>query len=725
MATIVLSAAGFALGGPIGAALGSLAGRALDSQIFGGSRVPEGPRLKELDVQTSSYGSEIPAVFGSMRVAGTVIWATDLIEQQGEEDGGKNSPARTVYSYSASLAVALSSRPAARVGRIWADGNLMRGEASDFKVGTEFRFHSGHGDQAPDSLIAQAEGVAASGFRGIAYAVFEDLQLADYGNRIPSFSFELIERDGSVRLVEIADAVTRGTVRGNDPLSVRGFAAGGEAADLVRIMVDAAGLRLSRNADGFRLSSDVMGESIAREPVAAIDKETLDRPARSRAPLGDYPAAVELRYYDLARDYQAGLQRARRAGGGRGLAAFDFPAAMDAGLAMRLAELRARRLGAEREQLRMAVPYTVDEPRAGTAINWQNRRWTITEIEHRRGAMLLTARSLVRSAPIAAGGIAGRAVHETDSVHGPTRLMLVELPDIAQGGTDKPVVAIAAAGLSSGWRRAALLMGSSGNSLRSIGVTAPAAVMGSLATILQAVPAGLIDRRNTPEIELLHGGMILGDADRDRLLSGANLAAIGDEVVQFERAVQTGDRRYRLQGLHRGLYGSDHADGDHEPGAPFLLLQRDRLRLLEGPEVAAGLVLHIAATGIGDDGPAMAAASLTGRAALPYAPVHLSAQWTLAGDLALRWIRRSRLGADWSLVVEPPLGEENEGYHVEVASRSGAVLLNIEIPSPGSTLSGPVIDGWRSSGEQSIRIAVRQTGRNGLSPPTPIQVSLI
>ncbi len=724
MATILLSAAGFALGGPVGAALGSLAGRALDSQIFGGSRASEGPRLKELDVQTSSYGSEIPAVFGSMRVAGTVIWATDLVEQQDEEGGGKNSPERTAYSYSASLAVALSSRPAERVGRIWADGNLMRGAAGDFKVGTGFRFHCGHGDQTPDSLIAQAEGAAASGFRGVAYALFEDLQLADYGNRIPSLSFELIERDGSVRLVEIAAAMTGGAVRGEDPLSVRGFAAGGEAGDLVRIIVDAAGLRLSRNADGYRLGSSVPGESIAREALAAIDGETLDRPALSRAPLGDYPVAVELRYYEIERDYQAGLQRARRAGGGRGVAAFDFPAAMDASTAMRLVELRARRLGSEREQLRIALPYTVDEPRAGTAVDWQGRRWTITEVEHRRGAMLLTARSLVRNTPVAPGGIAGRAIHEADRVHGPTRVMLVELPDIAQRGTDKPVVVIAAAGLSPGWRRAALLIGNSGDSLRAIGSTAPAAVMGVLFNPLPAAAEGLIDRRNEPEIELLHGGMILGDADRDRLLSGANLAAIGSEVVQFERAVPTGDRRYRLQGLHRGLFGSENLDGGHETGAPFLLLQRDRLRLVEGSEVAAGRLLHVAATGIGDDASAIAQLPLTGRAALPYAPAHLSARWTPAGDLALRWIRRSRLGADWSLVVEPPLGEETEGYHIEIASRSGTVLLAVTSPSAGSTLSGAVIDGWRSSGEESIRIAVRQTGRNGLSPPTSIQISL-
>ena len=356
MATIVLNAVGYALGGPIGAALGSLAGRAIDQQIFGGSKGREGPRLKELDVQTSSYGSEIPALFGTLRVAGTVIWATDLIEHEEREGGGKGRPSQTNYSYTASLAVALSSRPAARVARIWADGNLLRGQAGDFKVETGFRFYGGHGDQLADPLLAQAEAGEATGFRGIAYAVFEDLQLADYGNRIPSLSFELVERDGSVRLVEIAAAASGGRVDGDDPVAVGGFAASGSARDVVQLLTEGTSLRLASDAAGFILGAQSPPGVTAGDPVAALDGEAIDRPERSRAPLGDYPVAIEYRHYDIARDYQTGLQRARRAGGGRGITAIDFPAAMTDGEAMVLAETLARRAGAEREQLRIALP---------------------------------------------------------------------------------------------------------------------------------------------------------------------------------------------------------------------------------------------------------------------------------------------------------------------------------------------------------------------------------
>ena len=126
MATLVFTAVGMAIGGPIGGAIGSLIGNKLDHQIFGGPR-RAGLRLKEHAVTTSSYGTPIPRHFGTMRAAGSIVWATDLVESSERSGGGKGRPATTTYSYSASFAVALSSRPIRRLGRIWADGKLLRG----------------------------------------------------------------------------------------------------------------------------------------------------------------------------------------------------------------------------------------------------------------------------------------------------------------------------------------------------------------------------------------------------------------------------------------------------------------------------------------------------------------------------------------------------------------------------------------------------------------------
>ena len=61
MTTLALSSIGTALGGPIGGAIGSLIGQSIDRQLFGpGPR--HGPRLGDLSVQTSTYGSQIPRI---------------------------------------------------------------------------------------------------------------------------------------------------------------------------------------------------------------------------------------------------------------------------------------------------------------------------------------------------------------------------------------------------------------------------------------------------------------------------------------------------------------------------------------------------------------------------------------------------------------------------------------------------------------------------------------
>ena len=90
MATLILQAAGSAIGGmvggPIGAAVGravgGLAGAAIDNALFNSDspRYVEGPRLKDIDGLTSTEGAAIPRVYGRARIGGQLIWATRLEE---------------------------------------------------------------------------------------------------------------------------------------------------------------------------------------------------------------------------------------------------------------------------------------------------------------------------------------------------------------------------------------------------------------------------------------------------------------------------------------------------------------------------------------------------------------------------------------------------------------------------------------------------------------------
>jgi len=274
MATMVLTMAGGLIGGPWGAAIGGLIGNAVDHAILPAGKRREGPRLSDLKVQTSSYGTQLPSLFGTMRVAGSVIWATDLVEHRDSRSGGKGQPGSTTYSYTASLAVALSARPILGVGRIWADGQLLRGGAGDFKARTGFRLYLGGEDQPADPLIAAAEGIGlAPAHRGIAYAVFENLELGPWGNRIPSLTFEVQADSGPVAAGDIAVAL--GAVAASGPtLALAGFAAQGTSlAAVAELLAEAAG---GSAGQGTRSSSRT------KAPAAGDARTGRSRPRRAR-----------------------------------------------------------------------------------------------------------------------------------------------------------------------------------------------------------------------------------------------------------------------------------------------------------------------------------------------------------------------------------------------------------------------------------------------------------
>ncbi|WDI32145.1 glycoside hydrolase/phage tail family protein [Hyphococcus flavus] len=166
-----------------------------DRLIFGPrKRKAEGPRLESFSVQASQEGAPILRVYGRARLSGQLIWAANFKEatsQTTESSGGKGArPAAqttyTEYLYSISFAVGLCEGEIDRIGRVWADGKPF--DLSKHNV----RIYRGTETQNPDALIEATEGVgAAPAFRGLAYIVFEDLTLKDFGNRIPQLSFEI------------------------------------------------------------------------------------------------------------------------------------------------------------------------------------------------------------------------------------------------------------------------------------------------------------------------------------------------------------------------------------------------------------------------------------------------------------------------------------------------------------------------------------------------------
>ncbi len=714
MATLVLTAVGTVLGGPIGAAIGAIAGQAIDRNIIFKPKGRQGPRLTELAVQTSSYGTPIAKLFGTMRVAGTVIWSTDLIESKARSSGGKGQPSVTNYSYAVSFAVLLSGRAISGIGRIWADGKLLRGAGGDFKSATGFRVHLGDEGQVPDPLIAAAEGLGvAPGHRGQAYVVFDHFQLADYGNRIPSLTFEVIAEAGPVSLGAIAGDISGGLVDGRGATTtVTGFSAYGDSVrGVLETLARAGGAWFApvgaQLAMRERATAPVRIEDAG---VAAAGSSGTPR-TRSIAAIETVPQSLTLTHYDPARDYQTGLQRARRPGAGNRHERIELPAAIEAGGDKAMEETALALAEAARERRQVALGWSAlgIAPGDTATIGDRGTIWRVSGWALEAMVLSLDLVRLEGATTVTTRASSGRVLASPDAVHGPTILHAFDLPGLDDNLLSVPRLLIAAAGADPGWRRAALLYSSDdGARWINAGSTALPAVLGALAGPAGAAPSSLRDLASEIEVTLAHGGMALAGADDDALDKGANLALLGDELIQFGHATQIGPLTWRLGRLLRGRRGTEAATGAQRTGDRFVLVDPESLVAVDLPVAAIGSTVTVLASGVGDQAaPASRSVVLSGASIRPPSPVHLTS--SRDGDgIRLDWTRRSRAGWRWIDGGDAPISEEGEAYRVMIAPPGGTPRLLITT-TPGLVL--PAADA-----PYGTAITVQQLGSGGESP---------
>lgn len=209
----------------LGATLGGMVGGLIDPPK--GPKI-EGPRINDLNVQTATYGAQIPIIKGTVATFGNIFWVennqikeTKKTESQGGKGGGGQET--TTYSYSATFALGVCLGPVDGIRRIWCSGKLIfdsgannlsgimasallggvvnpvsftKGARPEAAGGGGITFYNGGPDQQPDPRMQAALGVANTpAYRGLAYLVFEDFQLADFGNTLmgAQFKIEVVE----------------------------------------------------------------------------------------------------------------------------------------------------------------------------------------------------------------------------------------------------------------------------------------------------------------------------------------------------------------------------------------------------------------------------------------------------------------------------------------------------------------------------------------------------
>jgi len=197
-AGLILGAAGAVIGGiyggPMGAQIGFMAGETIGTLLF----PKKGPTPPDVRVQDSAYGKWIPMVWGKYRIAGNVIW---MGTPHSHGSGGKGMGGKANQPYTTlSFAVALCRGPISGVTRVWANGQLIYdiSNPSDWKslsgsasMITNWTVYYGDEEQMPDPLMESYTGANTPAYRGLAYVVFNELNLQQWGNYMPSLTFEV------------------------------------------------------------------------------------------------------------------------------------------------------------------------------------------------------------------------------------------------------------------------------------------------------------------------------------------------------------------------------------------------------------------------------------------------------------------------------------------------------------------------------------------------------
>jgi hypothetical protein len=405
--------------------------------------------------------------------------------------------------------------------------------------------------------------------------------------------------------------------------------------------------------------------------------------------------------------------------GGR-LEAVELPAVLNAAPAKGLAEASLARRWAERERVKLSLPPSEMGFAPGSLLRlpssnavWRARSVTVEAmVTHVEAQPVWDAVGALAAEP-------GRAVTDPDLVAGPTMLALLDLPDLGTDGAGGPALYLAAASCSGTWRPVPLEVVVGGTVVAARSASSEAVIGGVTVAPADGQGSELFDLSGVLEVELAHDGQWLESRDDEALASGANLAAVGSELVQFGRAEPLGSGRFRLSNLLRGRRGTEWAMGGHAAGERFVLLSARSLQRIALPEGSIGAVVEVRAHGVGDGAGTSVSAVSDGEALRPPFPVNVTCAVNAGGGLDISWTRRSRLGWTWQDGMDAPIGESREAYRVRIDGPAGFAERETGVPHAEFAAAEVA-----SLGGGVVAVSVVQIGDRAVSRPATTTIAI-
>jgi hypothetical protein len=415
---------------------------------------------------------------------------------------------------------------------------------------------------------------------------------------------------------------------------------------------------------------------------ASATDDTVDLVESSRSQETDLPARLTLRYRSTGADYQVSAQSARRmTTGSEQVIELDIPVALTDQRAADAAQILLTEAWVARNQRKFSTTrkWSHLEPGDIVSLVTPAANFGVRIVRKSESGPLVNFEAVDHSGIVysatATPGLTPPGVGIT--LPAMTHLEVMNLPALRADDDDRGVYAAVFALGGSRWTGAAVerrpINGTTWDYQLSIYIS------GTLGRTVTALPnwsgPNAWDMNSQFDVELLSG--TLSSVTDVAVLNGANVACIGDEVVQFRDATLISGTTYRLKGLLRARLATNDVATSHVAGERFVLLTPQSIRRIQVDAIdERGQWTYVASTlGGRRDISYYQTVRHEGRALRPLSPVLLSAVRGANNVYVIRWTRRARINAAWEDGGDVPLDEGKEVYDVEVTTTSGDIRI--------------------------------------------------
>ena len=628
MASLVLGLAGAAIGSMfgspmIGYSIGSAIGGALSAGGDGQHETVHGPRLTDLKVQNSTYGIDVPTVFNTTRLAGNIIWSTEIVEtvhyNTTSSGGGKGggggggSVTQVSYTYAANLAIAICAGPITRIKKIWGNSKLVFDVDVTPTPPSTMTFYLGTESQTPNSFIQSKNGSTyTSAFRGVAYVVFSDYQLETHGNAVPNFEFEVEASSGNLGAIVSSICQSAGLTVGQidvTPLT--------DTVDGYRISTRGTGRQALEPLSKVFFFDCVESSGVVKfvkrgnpTPAATLTEDDLDARASGSAP-GDLFQLT--RTMELELPYEIALL---------------FPNTNDAH--QQGTQYERRLTTKSRAQVKIEAPISMPDSKAKEVVTkllhdeWTSRnkyRFNVsrkyTNLEPTDPLLVIKggishALRIIKKDESKPGIISIEAASEDAALWSYTGSTVVDVPSPPvyyvsdPGNTAAPVIfdapktfapegnelLIAACGASMvDWGGCRVWLSLDGTTFSPIGIIRGASSMGVATSALPLVADP--DTTSTLGVNMTKSERELDSVSVEAYDAAVSLCYIDGEMIAFKDAALTSANNYNLTTLHRGLFNSIPAS--HLTAVDFVKIDASVFRY-PYPNERIGDTVHIRLT---------------------------------------------------------------------------------------------------------------------------------